>query len=218
VKTLKLFLDTANLEEIEEAVSWGVVDGITTNPTLVAREGRDFKQLLHAICQRVQGPVSAEVIATEAAAMVQEARELAGIAPQVVIKVPMIPEGLKAAAELKKMGIKTNVTLIFSFNQALLAARAGAAYVSPFLGRLDDIAHDGVGLVAEITRIFKAYNLESKVIAASIRHPLHVVQVARAGADVATVPFTVLRQMFMHPLTDLGVERFLADWQKSLGE
>lgn len=215
---MKIFLDTANLAEIEEAVSWGVIDGVTTNPTLVAREGRDFKQLVAAICRIVQGPVSAEVIATEAVAMVKEARELAEIAPQVVVKVPMIPEGLKAVVELRKTGIKTNVTLVFSFTQALLAAQAGAAYISPFLGRLDDIAHDGVGLVADICGIFKNYGLESKVIAASIRHPLHIVEVARAGADVATVPFTVLRQMFRHPLTDLGVERFLADWKKALGE
>lgn len=215
---MKIFLDTANLAEIEEAVSWGVIDGVTTNPTLVAREGRDFKQLVSAICRIVQGPVSAEVIATEAAAMVKEARELAEIAPQVVVKVPMIPEGLKAVVELKKTGIKTNVTLVFSFTQALLAAQAGAAYISPFLGRLDDIAHDGVGLVVDICQIFKNYGLESKVIAASIRHPLHIVEVARAGADVATVPFTVLRQMFRHPLTDMGVERFLADWKKALRE
>jgi transaldolase len=210
---MKLFLDTANTKEIREAMAWGVVDGITTNPTLVAREGRDFRSLLAEICQLVPGPVSAEVISTEAAEMIAEARELAAIAPQVVIKVPMTPDGLKAVAELKKSGIKTNVTLVFSFNQALLAAKAGAAYISPFLGRLDDLGHDGVALVGQICTILRSYNLQSEVIAASIRHPLHVVQVAAVGSDVATVPFSVLKSMFKHPLTDLGIERFLADWQ-----
>jgi transaldolase len=210
---MKLFLDTANTKEIREAMAWGVIDGITTNPTLVAREGRDFRSLLAEICQLVPGPVSAEVISTEAAEMIAEARELAAIAPQVVIKVPVTPDGLKAVAELKKSGIKTNVTLVFSFNQALLAAKAGAAYISPFLGRLDDLGHDGVALVGQICTILRSYNLQSEVIAASIRHPLHVVQVAAVGADVATVPFSVLKSMFKHPLTDLGIERFLADWQ-----
>ncbi|MBS4030348.1 MAG: fructose-6-phosphate aldolase [Clostridiales bacterium] len=212
---MKLFLDTANLHEIEEASAWGVIDGITTNPSLVAKVGGDFKKLLADICRMIPGPVSAEVIATDTAGMVKEGRELAGIAPQIVIKVPMTAEGLKAVVELKKLGIPTNVTLVFSFNQALLAAKAGAAYISPFLGRLDDLGHDGVGLVADITRIFRIYSLKSEIIAASIRHPLHVADVAGAGADIATIPFSVLKQMFKHPLTDLGVERFLADWHSA---
>ncbi|MBS4021089.1 MAG: fructose-6-phosphate aldolase [Dethiobacter sp.] len=210
---MKLFLDTANTDEIREAMTWGVIDGVTTNPTLVAREGRDFHHLLAEICQLVPGPVSAEVISTTAAEMVAEAQVLAAVGAQVVIKVPMTPAGLQATTKLKELGIKTNVTLVFSFNQALLAAKAGAAFISPFLGRLDDLGHDGVALISQICVIFRGYNLQSQVIAASIRHPLHVVQVASAGANVATIPFTVLKSMFKHPLTDLGVERFLADWQ-----
>lgn len=209
---MKLFLDTANLREIEQAVAWGVIDGVTTNPTLVAKEGKDFKKLLAEICRLVSGPVSAEVISTGAAEMVREAVELSAIAPQVVIKVPMTPSGLQAVVALREKEIRCNVTLIFSFNQALLAAKAGAAYLSPFLGRLDDLGHSGVGLVAEICGIFRQHALKSEVIAASIRHPLHVVEVARAGAQIATLPFSVLSQMFKHPLTELGIERFLADW------
>lgn len=212
---MQLFLDTANLAEIKEAVSLGVIDGVTTNPTLVAREGGDFKLLLAQICRLVAGPVSAEVIAQEASQMVAEARELASVAPQVVIKVPVTEQGLKAVVELKKLGIKTNVTLVFSFNQALLAARAGATYVSPFLGRLDDIGVDGVALVREICASFRYFGLACQVIAASIRHPLHVIGAAKAGAHVATVPYAVLKQMLAHPLTDLGVERFLADWRSA---
>lgn len=212
---MKLFLDTANLREIEQAVAWGVIDGVTTNPTLVAKEGKDFRKLLADICRLVPGPVSAEVIATGAAEMVREAEELAAIAPQVVIKVPMTPEGLQAVVVLGEKGIRCNVTLVFSFNQALLAAKAGAAYLSPFLGRLDDLGQNGVGLVAEICGIFRHYSLESEVIAASIRHPLHVVEVARAGAQIATIPFSVLSQMFKHPMTDLGIQRFLADWESA---
>ena len=212
---MKLFLDTANVQEIEQAMDWGVIDGVTTNPTLVAKEGGDFKQLLAEICRLVPGPVSAEVIGTKAADMVQEAQELAKVAPQVVIKVPMTPDGLQAVVELKKLGIRTNVTLVFSANQALLAAKAGAAFVSPFLGRLDDLGHDGVDLVDEICGIFRQYSLEAEVIAASIRHPLHVIQVAQVGSHIATIPFAVLKQMFKHPMTDLGIERFLADWAKA---
>lgn len=210
---MKLFLDTANLREIEEAMAWGVIDGVTTNPTLVAKEGLDFNRLLADICRLVPGPVSAEVIATKAPEMVREAQRLAAVAPQVVIKVPMTPDGLQAVVELKKLGIQCNVTLVFSFTQALLAAKAGAAFISPFLGRLDDLAQDGVQLVENICQIFRQYPLESEIIAASIRHPLHVVQVARAGAHIATIPFPVLKQMFKHPMTDLGIERFLADWE-----
>lgn len=210
---MKLFLDSANLEEIREAVSWGVIDGVTTNPTLVAREGAEFLPLLAQICRLTDGPVSAEVLSLKADEMVNEARQLAAVADNVVVKIPMTPEGLAAVSKLRKMGIRSNVTLVFSVNQALLAARAGAAYISPFVGRLDDLGHDGMELVSGIVKIFRAYGLESQVIAASIRHPRHVVEAAEAGADVATVPFKVLRQMFNHPLTDLGIERFLADWQ-----
>lgn len=210
---MKLFLDTANLREIEQAMTWGVIDGVTTNPTLVAKEGLDFKPLLADICRLVPGPVSAEVIATGVAEMVREAQVLAAVAAQVVIKVPMTPDGLQAVVELKKLGIQCNVTLVFSFTQALLAAKAGAAFISPFLGRLDDLAQDGVVLVENICQIFRQYPLESEIIAASIRHPLHVVEVARAGAHIATIPFPVLKQMFKHPMTDLGIERFLADWE-----
>lgn len=212
---MKLFLDTANLQEIEQAMAWGVIDGVTTNPTLVAKEGRDFKTLLTAICRLVPGPVSAEVVATEAGEMVREALGLAEIASQVVIKVPMTPDGLQAVKELGKQGIRCNVTLVFSFNQALLAAKAGAAFISPFLGRLDDLGHNGVGLIEEICGILRQYPLESEIIAASIRHPLHVVDVARAGAHIATIPFSVLQQMFKHPLTDIGIERFLSDWKRA---
>ncbi|NLP37315.1 MAG: fructose-6-phosphate aldolase [Firmicutes bacterium] len=212
---MKIFLDTANLQEIEKAMQWGVIDGVTTNPTLVAKEGGDFHALLQEICHLVPGPVSAEVIATEAEAMVEEAKELAAIAPQIVIKIPMTPDGLQAVKTLSGDGIRCNVTLIFSFQQALLAAKAGAAYVSPFLGRLDDIGHDGVDLVADICQAFAHYDLPCEVIAASIRHPQHVMAVAKAQAHIATVPFSVLAKMFHHPLTDLGIERFLADWQKA---
>ncbi|MCW3488893.1 fructose-6-phosphate aldolase [Dethiobacter alkaliphilus] len=212
---MKLFLDTANLQEIEQAMDWGVIDGVTTNPTLVAKEGGDFKALLKEICRMVPGPVSAEVMGTKANEMVQEAQELAAVGSQVVIKVPMTPHGLQAVVELKKQGIRTNVTLVFSANQALLAAKAGAAFVSPFLGRLDDLGHDGVSLVDEVCEIFAGYALESEVIAASIRHPLHVIQVAKVGSHIATIPFAVLKQMFKHPMTDLGIERFLADWARA---
>ena len=212
---MKLFLDTANLREIEQAMAWGVIDGVTTNPTLVAREGGEFKPLLAEICRIVPGPVSAEVIATNTEGMVEEAQELAAVGSQVVIKVPMTPEGLCAVVELKKLGISCNVTLVFSFNQALLAAKAGAAYISPFLGRLDDLGQNGTALVAEICEIFRQYPLESQVIAASIRHPLHVVDVAKSGAHIATIPFSVLNQMFKHPMTDLGIERFLKDWREA---
>ena len=212
---MKLFLDTANLQEIEQSMAWGVIDGVTTNPTLVAKEGGDFFALLREICRLVPGPVSAEVIATETEAMIAEAEKLAAVAPQVVVKVPMTPAGLSAVAALKEQGIRCNVTLVFSFNQALLAAKAGAAYVSPFIGRLDDLAHDGVKLTADICTVFRHYDYPTEVIAASIRHPLHVLQAAQAGAHIATIPFKVLEQMFKHPLTDLGIERFLADWQKT---
>jgi transaldolase len=213
---MQLFLDSANLSEIREAASWGVLDGVTTNPTLVAREGGSFPRLLTEICQLVHGPVSAEVMSTEAKQMVREARELAAISSQIVIKVPMTTEGLKSVIRLQALEIRTNITLVFSFNQALLAAKAGADYISPFIGRLDDLGADGVALVAEICSIFRSAGLESRVIAASIRTPQHVVQVARAGAHVATVPFAVLSQMVLHPLTDSGLARFRADWNRAM--
>ncbi|RDV84531.1 fructose-6-phosphate aldolase [Ammonifex thiophilus] len=211
---MKLFLDTANLEEIRTAVSWGVIQGVTTNPTLVAREGREFKSLIKEIAELVNGPVSAEVISTEAEGMIAEAEELSRLHPNVVIKIPITPEGLKAVKALKARGIRTNVTLVFSANQALLAALAGASYVSPFVGRLDDAGHDGIALVREIAEIFSLHGIATEIIAASIRHPLHVVAAAQAGAHIATVPFRVLDQMVRHPLTDIGIERFLADWAK----
>lgn len=208
---MKLFLDSASTEEIREAVALGVIDGVTTNPTLVAREGRDFRRLLGEICQLVPGPISAEVTATDTEGMVAEARELSAIGRQIVVKIPVTVQGLRAVAVLKEQGIKTNVTLVFSVNQALLAAKAGAFYISPFVGRLDDLGHDGIALVKQAGEILDHYRLTSQIIAASIRHPLHVVQAAQAGAHVATIPLHVLRQMIRHPLTDLGVERFLAD-------
>lgn len=211
---MRLFIDTANIEEIKEANSWGIISGVTTNPSLIAKEGRDFKEVVREIAQIVDGPISAEVISLEASGMVSEARELAKIHPNVIIKIPMTLEGLKAVKTLSAEGIRTNVTLIFSANQALMAARAGATYVSPFVGRLDDVGHDGLGLISEIVQIFAQHGIETEIISASIRHPLHVTQSALLGADIATVPFKVLKQMAQHPLTDQGIERFLADWAK----
>jgi len=202
------------VEEIRAAAALGVISGVTTNPTLVAREGRDFLEVLKEIVLLVDGPISAEVISTEAPAMVAEAEKLAAIHPNIVIKIPMLPEGIKAVRILEARGIKTNVTLVFSANQALLAALAGASFVSPFVGRLDDAGHDGVGVVADIVEIFDTYGFSSQVIAASIRHPLHVVAAAQAGAHIATVPYKVLMQMFKHPLTEDGIKRFLDDWAK----
>ncbi|MDP3044564.1 MAG: fructose-6-phosphate aldolase [Eubacteriales bacterium] len=209
---MKLFIDTANVEHIREAAAIGVISGVTTNPSLIAKEGRDFVQVVKEITEIVDGPISAEVISLEADGMVAEAVELVKIHPNVVIKIPMIPEGLKAVSVLASKGIKTNVTLVFSANQALLAALAGATYVSPFLGRLDDIGHDGVQLVAEIVDVFNIHELATEVIAASIRNPLHVLNSARAGAHIATIPYKVLMQMFKHPLTDSGIKAFLDDW------
>lgn len=211
---MKIFLDTANIEEIKKAHALGILAGVTTNPTLVAKEGVDFKERLREICAVVEGSVSAEVLSLDAEGMIEEGEELAKIAPQITIKVPMTMEGLKAVHAFGKKGIKTNVTLIFSANQALLAARAGATYVSPFLGRLDDLGHSGVQLVGEIAEIFTLHQIETEIIAASIRHPQHVIQAALQGAHIATVPYKVLEQMTRHPLTDRGIEQFLADWQK----
>ena len=211
---LKLFLDTANIEEIREAAALGVISGVTTNPSLIAKEGRDFKAVVREIAAIVDGPVSAEVISLEAEGMVAEAEELAAIHPCVVIKIPITAEGLKAVRTLKAKGIRTNVTLVFSANQALLAALAGANFVSPFVGRLDDVGHDGMALVADIAEIFAYYDFPTEIIAASIRHPLHVIAAARAGAHIATVPYKVLQQMIKHPQTDAGITQFLADWNK----
>lgn len=212
---MKLFIDTANVDQIREISEWGILAGVTTNPSLIAKEGRNLEQVIMEIVKLVDGPISAEVIGTTSEKMVKEARELSKIHKNIVIKIPMTEEGLKAVNALDKEGIKTNVTLVFSAAQALLAARAGASFVSPFVGRLDDVAHDGMRLVKDIVFIFKIYNIDTEVIAASIRHNLHVVEAAMAGAHIATIPYKVLKQMLNHPLTDIGIERFLADWEKS---
>ena len=211
---MKIFIDTANIEEIKKANDWGVIDGVTTNPSLVAKEGREFEELVQEIVNIVNGPISVEVISTNAEGMVKEAVELSEWSPNIVVKIPMIPEGLKAVKILSAKGIKTNVTLVFSVNQALLAAKAGATYVSPFIGRLDDIGHEGMQIVRDMVEVFNTYNFKTEVIVASIRHPLHVIEAAKAGAHVATVPFKVIEKMFKHPLTDIGLERFLDDWEK----
>lgn len=210
---MKIFIDTANLDEIRDVHSWGILDGVTTNPSLIAKEGRNFEEVIKEITDIVDGPISAEVVSLEAKGMVEEALPLSKIHPNVIIKLPMTKEGLKACKELTMRKIKTNVTLVFSANQALLAAKAGATYISPFLGRLDDIGHDGMNLIQECVEILEYYGYESEIIAASIRHPLHVTQAALAGSHVATIPYKVLTQMLKHPLTDSGIERFLADWE-----
>lgn len=209
-----IFLDTANLDEIKQGVEWGIVDGVTTNPTLIAKEGADFETRIKEICEIVQGPVSAEVISLKFEEMVEEARRLAAIDEHVVVKIPMTPDGIRAVKVLSAEGIKTNVTLVFSPNQALIAAKAGATYVSPFIGRIDDNGNDGVRLLEEIMQIYANYGFDTQVIAASVRHPMHVVQAALIGVDIATVPFDVLKKMFTHPLTDVGIKRFLEDWEK----
>jgi transaldolase len=209
-----IFLDTANVKEITDAACLGLLDGVTTNPSLAAREGRPFRELAEEICRIVDGPVNLEVVSTEAKGMVAEGRDLAKIHANVVVKVPMIAEGLKAVKLLAADGIRTNVTLCFSSNQALLAAKAGAAYMSPFLGRLDDISHVGMDLVRDIVHIYRNYGYKTQVLAASIRNPVHVVDAAKAGAHVCTMPWGVLQQMLKHPLTDIGLDRVLADWKK----
>jgi transaldolase len=210
---VKLFIDTANVAEISEAASWGILDGVTTNPSLVAREGRSYHDLVAEICRLVQGPVSAEVLATEAEGMEREGRELAGIAENVVVKLPITQDGIKVCARFSEEGIATNLTLCFSPAQALLVAKAGATYVSPFVGRIDDVGQDGMQLVREIVQIYDAYEFPTQVLVASVRHPQHVVEGALAGADVATVPFKVLQQLFHHPLTDVGLQRFISDFR-----
>ncbi len=212
---MKFFIDTANIAEIREAYAMGMVDGVTTNPSLVAKEGRDFKEILHEICALVDGPVSAEVISLDSAGMVREARELAALSPNIVVKIPMTIDGIKAVRQLKGEGIRTNVTLIFSPVQALMAAKAGAAYVSPFVGRLDDLAQDGLLLVEQIVEIFENYDFETEVIVASVRHPVHVLESALMGADIATIPFNVLARLAAHPLTDKGIKAFLDDWKRA---
>lgn len=211
---MKFFLDTANLDEIREAVSLGLLDGVTTNPSLIAKENADFEKRVVEICELVQGPVSAEVTTTDPEEMVRQGRDLAKLHPCVVVKVPTTREGLKAAKRLVGEGVKVNCTLCFSPAQALLIAKTGATYVSPFLGRLDDISHVGMDLIRDIVAIYRNYSYKTQVLAASLRHPLHVVDAAKAGADVATMPFKVFTQLFMHPLTDRGQEQFLKDWEK----
>ena len=212
---MKLFIDTANVAEISEAASWGILDGVTTNPSLVAREGRSYHELVAEICRQVQGPVSAEVLATDAEGMEREGRELAGIAENVVVKLPVTQDGIKVCARFSEEGIATNLTLCFSPAQALLVAKAGATYVSPFVGRIDDIGQDGMQVVREIVQIYDAYEFPTQVLVASVRHPQHVVESALAGADVATVPFKILQQLFRHPLTDIGLQRFISDFRSA---
>ncbi|QFT90958.1 Transaldolase [Bacillus sp. THAF10] len=209
---MKFFIDTANLEEIKEAHALGILDGVTTNPSLVAKENISFEDRLREITALVEGSVSAEVIALDAEGMIEEGKALAAIAPNITVKVPMTPEGLKAVKVFSELNIKTNVTLIFNANQALLAARAGATYVSPFLGRLDDIGQNGLDLITTIADIFAIHDIPTEIIAASIRHPMHITEAALKGAHIATVPYKVILQLFNHPLTDQGIEKFLADW------
>ena len=212
---MKIFIDTANVEEIKRISKWGILDGATTNPSLIAKEGRELKEVVEEICSIVDGPISAEVISLNCDDMVKEARDLAKIHKNIVIKIPMCEEGVKAVNILSKEGIRTNVTLIFSPQQALIAAKAGASFVSPFVGRLDDIGMDGVSSIKDIAEIFKIYDIKTEIIAASIRHPMHVLEVAKAGSHIATVPYKVLMQMIKHPLTDIGIEKFLEDYNKS---
>jgi len=211
---MKFFIDTANVEEIRKAWELGVIDGVTTNPSLIAKEGKDPVALLKQICAVVNGPVSAEAVSMNADEMVREARSLSKIHKNIVIKIPMMAEGLKAVKKLSGLGIKTNVTLVFSSSQALLAAKAGASYVSPFVGRLDDISHVGMGIVSEIMDIYENYMFETELIVASVRNPLHVVEAARLGAHIATIPYSVIIQLIKHPLTDIGIDKFLKDWEK----
>jgi transaldolase len=211
---MKFFIDTASIDEIREAASLGILDGVTTNPSLVSKEGKDFRKLLDEILEIVDGPVSAEVIATDYDGILKEAREYASIHKNIVVKVPLIKEGLKAVKTLSNENINTNVTLCFSPTQALLAAKAGATYISPFIGRLDDISTNGMELIEQIVQIYRNYSYETQVLVASVRNPLHVVEAALIGADVCTIPFAVINKLFNHPLTDIGLDKFLSDWQK----
>ena len=211
---MKIFIDTANIAEIKEAASMGLIDGVTTNPSLIAKEGREFRSLIEEICSIVDGPISAEVIALDSEGMVKEGRELAKIHKNIVVKIPLTKEGLKAVRILNAEGIRSNVTLCFSPNQALLAAKAGAYFISPFIGRLDDIGQNGMDLIGQIVTIYRNYGFNTEVLVASVRHPMHVVEAAMIGADICTIPFKVLDQLVKHPLTDIGIERFLSDWEK----
>ncbi|HIH98293.1 MAG TPA: fructose-6-phosphate aldolase [Thermoplasmata archaeon] len=211
---MKIFIDTADIKEIKEIASWGVLDGVTTNPTLIARAGLGFKETINEICKIVNGPISVEVTSTDAEGMIKEARKLAKIHPNIIIKIPITPDGLKATKRLSKEGITINMTLVFSANQALLAAKAGAGYVSPFIGRLDDIGNEGMQVVRDIAQIFKQNGVKTKLLVASIRHPIHVIEAAKLGADVATIPPPVIRKMVTHPLTSKGIEKFLEDWKR----
>jgi transaldolase len=211
---MKIFIDTANINEIREAASMGLLDGVTTNPSLVAKEGKNFNDLLKEICSIVHGDISAEVVATDYEGMIKEGRSLAKIDNKIVVKIPLIKEGLKAVKSLKAEGIRSNVTLCFSPNQALLAAKAGAYILSPFVGRLDDVGTSGMDLIHQIITIYRNYNFETQVLVASVRHPMHVVEAAMMGADIATIPYSVLIQLIKHPLTDIGLEKFLSDWKK----
>jgi len=212
---MEFFLDTADIKEIETGLEWGMVDGVTTNPTLIAKQGRPYLKTVQEIAKLVPGDVSGEVLATEFDGMMEQGRRLAGLAENVVVKVPLTPAGLRAVRELRKEGIRCNVTLCFSAAQALLAAKAGAGYISPFIGRLDDVGEDGMLLIDQVVTIYRAYDFDTKVLVASVRHPVHIVQSAQLGADVATLPFKVLEQLYKHPLTDVGLERFLSDWNKT---
>jgi len=212
---MKFFLDTANVGEIQEALTMGMVDGITTNPTLIAKEGRDFREIIEEICSIVDGPISAEVISTDADGMIKEARDFAGIHENIVVKIPMLVDGLKAVRQLTSEGIKTNVTLIFSALQALMAAKAGATFVSPFVGRLDDLSQDGLLLVEQIVEIYSNYAFNTEIIVASVRNPLHVLDSALMGADIATIPFGVLKKLAANPMTDKGLKAFLDDWNRA---
>ncbi|MEJ5350674.1 MAG: fructose-6-phosphate aldolase [Melioribacteraceae bacterium] len=211
---MKFFIDSANINHIKEAASYGMLDGVTTNPSLVAKEGKNFRELLEEIVKIVDGPISAEVVSTDYEGILKEARELSKIHKNIVVKIPLIKEGIKAVKTLSSEGIKTNVTLCFSAPQAILAAKAGATYVSPFVGRLDDVGHEGMSLIAQIVQIYRNYNFKTEIIVASVRHPLHVVEAAMMGAHIATIPFDVIEKLFKHPLTDIGLEKFLADWKK----
>jgi transaldolase len=211
---MKFFIDTANIDEIKKANDLGLLDGVTTNPSLVAKEGREFRGLIKEICDIVDGPVNAEVVSTETAGMLEEARDLSTIADNIVVKIPLIADGLKAVNVLSEEGIQTNVTLCFSPIQALMSAKAGASYISPFIGRLDDLSQVGMELVEQITTIYENYGYETEIIVASVRNPLHVLDAALMGADIATIPYKVMEQLIKHPMTDIGLEKFLADWKK----
>ena len=215
---MQFFLDTGNLEEIRAGAAWGILDGVTTNPTLVSREGMDHRALIREIAGMVAGPISVETTSDRAEEMLAQGRDYATWAPNVIVKVPCTPEGIKAAAAFRGEGIRTNVTLVFSLNQALLAAKVGAFFVSPFLGRLDDIGEDSMVLLRDIVQVYRTYNFSTQVLAASLRHPMHVAHAAKAGTDIATMPFKVMEQLFNHPLTEIGQTRFLADWQALAAE